>query len=347
MTEHPAFPSIGWRQVLQALVGIAAAVAIIAFGMPFFAHTSWSRILSHLGQVGWLAGLELFGLMAFGLWCYTFTLTGSLRGLSHSKALILNVAGSAVSNLLPGGGAVGAAASYLILRSWGFARRDISTSVIVTSVWNVLARVAMPLLGVAVVAEAGNALPKGVRTGAFVGGSTGLVVLLAFIAVLISPGATARLGRILDRSIGALLRRTRRGARVNLAELLVDQRSRISTVTAHGWLPMTFGVVAFLGIYYLLFVRCLTAVGVTLSWSDLFAAYAVGRLLSAVGVTPGGLGITEAGTLAVLVAWGAEPSSAAAGVLVFALFSHLLEVPIGALGWLAWWLSPKVEPSDP
>ena len=75
--------------------------------------------------------------------------------------------------------------------------------------------------------------------------------------------------------------------------------------------------------------------------SKLFAAYAVGRLLTTVGVTPGGLGVTEAGTLAVLVAWGADKPAAAAGVLVFALFTHLLEVPLGALGWLAWWLMPK------
>ena len=73
----------------------------------------------------------------------------------------------------------------------------------------------------------------------------------------------------------------------------------------------------------------------------MFAAYAVGRLLTTVGVTPGGLGVTEAGTLAVLVAWGADKPAAAAGVLVFALFTHLLEVPLGALGWLAWWLMPK------
>ena len=77
--------------------------------------------------------------------------------------------------------------------------------------------------------------------------------------------------------------------------------------------------------------------------ADLFAAYALGRLLTAVGVTPGGLGITEAGTLAVLVAWGADKPAAAAGVLVFAIFSHLLEVPLGAIGWAAWWSMPKVD----
>ena len=61
------------------------------------------------------------------------------------QALIVNVCGSSVGNLLPGGGAAGVAATYALCRSWGFSRRDISTSVIVSGVWNILARVALPV----------------------------------------------------------------------------------------------------------------------------------------------------------------------------------------------------------
>ena len=128
--------------------------------------------------------------------------------------------------------------------------------------------------------------------------------------------------------------------------MLQNQRSRLASVTAHGWFPMTFGVVGFLGIYFVLFWRTMEAVGVEIPLPKLFAAYAIGRLLTAVGVTPGGLGITEAGTLSVLVAWGAPPAPAAAGVLIFALYTHVFEVPLGLLGWLGWSLSPKVPPPD-
>ena len=30
--------------------------------------------------------------------------------------------------------------------------------------------------------------------------------------------------------------------------------------------------------------------------------------------------------------------------MLFSIFTHLMEVPLGALGWLLWTLSPKVEP---
>ena len=86
--------------------------------------------------------------MLGGLWLYTFTLTGSLPGLSHGRALILNVCGSSVGNLMPAGGAAGVATTYALCRSWGFSRRGISTSVIVSGVWNILARVALPVIGI-------------------------------------------------------------------------------------------------------------------------------------------------------------------------------------------------------
>lgn len=325
-------------QSAQAVIGIGLAAAILYWGVPWFGETTWPEIGRHLHLLGWASSLELFALVAFGLWLYTFALTGSIPGLGHVKALIVNVAGSAAGNLLPGGGAAGVAATYLMLRSWGFQAAAISTSVIVTGVWNLVARLAMPLLGVALLSST-DALPKGVRRGALTGGIVGLVIIAAFVGVLLSPGLTQRLGAWLDRRVGERVRRRRPGFEIETT--LVDQRRRLAGVTAHGWAPMTVGVVGYLAIYFVLFWRTMEAVGVDIPPSKLFAAYAVGRLLTTVGVTPGGLGVTEAGTLAVLVAWGADKPAAAAGVLVFALFTHLLEVPLGALGWLAWWLMPK------
>ena len=94
-------------------------------------------------------------------------------------------------------------------------------------------------------------------------------------------------------------------------------------------------MVGFFGLYYVLFLLVTRATGVDLPFGQLFAAYAIGRLLTAVGVTPGGLGVTETGTAAALVAWGADPAAAMAGVVLFSVFTHLMEVPLGAIGWLA------------
>ena len=68
-----------------------------------------------------------------------------------------------------------------------------------------------------------------------------------------------------------------------------------------------------------------------------------GELLTAVGVTPGGLGVTETGTAAALVAWGADPAASMAGVVLFSIFTHFMEIPLGALGWIAWSLMPRAS----
>ena len=136
------------RKVLQTVVGLGLAAAMLIWGLPYFAKTSWADIWTVIRTIPLSHALGFQALMLLGLWSYTFTFTGSLHGLSHGKALIVNLCGSSVSNLLPGGGAVGLAATYAICRSWGFSRRNTSTSVIVTGVWNVMARIALPVVAI-------------------------------------------------------------------------------------------------------------------------------------------------------------------------------------------------------
>ena len=123
-------------------------------------------------------------------------------------------------------------------------------------------------------------------------------------------------------------------------------RRDIIDIVRYGWLEMTYGLVGFFGIYYILFWFCLNSMGVQLPFAYMFGAYTVGRLLTAVGITPGGLGVTEAGTAAVLVGWGADPAQATAGVVLFSLFTHFFEVPLGVIGWLIWLVSPKTPAAD-
>ena len=336
------------KQVLQAVIGLGLAAALLIWGLPYFAKTSWPEIWAQMRAVPLSHVIGFQVLMLAGLWCYTFTFTGALRGLSHSKALIINLCGSSVSNLLPGGGAVGLAATYAMCRSWGFTRRATSTSAIVTGVWNVLARIALPVVAILSLWFGGVTLPA-VLTELAVGGAvTGLAILVAFVAIMVSERGAQVVGRAVDRVLGPLLRRRSRSsgrAPMSITELVHDLRARINDVVSTGWLSMTLGMVGFFGAYYALFVLVMRETGVTtMPLNLLFAAFAIGRLLTAVGITPGGVGVTEAATSAVLIGWGAEPAAATAGVVLFSIITHLMEVPLGGLGWLLWTVSPKVVP---
>lgn len=332
------------KQLLQFGLGLVLAAVLLIWGLPHFAKTSWGEIWQVIRSIPLSHALAFQALMLGGLWSYTFTFTGSLPGLSHGKALIVNLCGSSVSNLLPGGGAVGLAATYAICRSWGFSRRATSTSVIVTGVWNVLARIALPVVAITVLYVGGVTLPGALTDLAIAGSLTGVGVIAAFAAIMASEQAAQSIGRTVDRALQPILRRRRRPTTMRVEELVRDLRARINDVVAHGWLQMTLGMIGFFGLYYVLFVLIMRDTGVTLPLNLLFAAYAIGRLLSAVGITPGGVGITETATTIVLVGWGADPAGATAGVVLFSLFTHVMEVPLGALGWFLWSVSPKVEP---
>ena len=332
------------RKVVQAVIGLGLAAVLLIWGLPHFAKTSWGEIWEVMRSVPLSSTIGFQLLMLAGLWAYTFTFTGSLRGLSHSKALIVNLCGSSVSNLLPGGGAVGLAATYAICRSWGFSRRATSTSVIVTGVWNVLARIALPVLAIASLWFGGVTLPDALTDLAVAGMVTGLGILGTFVAIIASERAAQAIGRGLDHVIGPLVRRRRKASTMSISELVHDLRARIGDVVSTGWWSMSLGMIGFFGAYYVLFVLIMRETGVTLPLNLLFAAFAIGRLLTTIGVTPGGVGVTETATSAVLVAWGADPAGATAGVVLFSIFTHLMEVPLGALGWLLWTASPKVEP---
>jgi len=334
------------KQVVQGVLGMLLGIVLVVWWLPRIAGTRWGAVYLTLGRVGFGSVLTLFGLMCLGLWCYTFTLTGSLPGLRHLQALIVNLCGSSTGNFLPGGGAAGVAVTYAAFRSWGFSRRAISTSIIVTGVWNILARMILPVTALIALLVAGGDLPPPVIRGGLIGAAVGLALLTLFIAALASQRVTHSLGRGVSRALHPLSRRVRSLHEVGVDELIADQRVRIVSVVRHGGVKMTFGMVAFFGIFYVLFRQSMHLVGLEMTFSHLFAAYAVGRLLTAVGITPGGVGVTEAGAVTVLVAFGADPTQALAGVVLFSLCTHVMEVPLGSLAFIGWAVSKKSKPAD-
>jgi uncharacterized membrane protein YbhN (UPF0104 family) len=334
------------RQIAQGVIGMLMAITIVVWWLPRIAGTTWSAVFLTLSHVGLDSVLRLFVLMCLGLWGYTFTLTGSLPGLRHVQALIVNLCGSSAGNLLPGGGAVGVAVTYAAFRSWGFSRRAISTSIVVTGVWNLLARMILPVTAVVALLIGGGNLPLAVIRGGLIGATVGLGLLAVFVAALASEEVTRSLGRTYNRLLRRLNQRVKSFHEVGVDEFIRDQRVRIVSVVRHGWLQMTSGIMAFFVAFYVLFWQCMYVVGLQMAFSHVFAAYAVGRLLTAIGITPGGVGVTEGGAVAVLVAFGANPAQALAGTVLFSLFTHVMEVPLGALAFLSWALSKKATPTD-
>ena len=158
----------GGRRAAKLLVSGALATGIVALALPRVAGAEWADIATALRGLsfGQLAVLAVIWLA--GLWVHTPALTAAMPGLSHRRALLLNLTGSFVSNLLPLGGAAGTVANWRMARSWGFespafARWAVLTNLVDTVLKFVLPGLALCWLGVAGVEVSEQRQHRGIR----------------------------------------------------------------------------------------------------------------------------------------------------------------------------------------
>jgi uncharacterized membrane protein YbhN (UPF0104 family) len=79
-------------------------------------------------------------------------------------------------------------------------------------------------------------------------------------------------------------------------------------------------------------------------WQTSLAAFAFVRLLTALPITPGGLGITELGLVGTMAA-GAGHGGAAqvtAAVLLYRAVTYLPPIPLGAVTYMMWQHTPRL-----
>ncbi len=335
----PQGAALSPARIASAFLGLGIAAAIIIWGLPWIADTSWQQIGSQLrrlkaADIAWLTGLTSAAVLF-----YTLVMTGSIRGLRTGQAVISNLVGTMISTTFPLGGAVGVGATYAMFRSWGFDRKDVSSALTVIGVWNILGRAALPAIAAAwMLYEAVGTLPRQVVFSLTLGGSIGGGLLLFFVLAVASRTIAGGLGSTIGWLASPFIGRA--GVeRSDFRQVALDLRDRIATTVRTGGLAMTAGMAGFLGLYAVVFWLCLRYMGVDISPVQAFAAYAVGRLLTAFPITPGSMGVTEAGALAILVAGGASPAGASAAVLLFSLFTNVLHVPAGVVAGFVWVLT--------
>ena len=325
-----------WWRVARDAISIALAVVLLVWGLPKVAGVGWSEILEPLGRVhpgalALLAVLQLSALIAF-----TFTITGALPGINHRQALTVNLAGSLVANTLPFGGALAIGATYAICRSWGFSRAAIGISIVLGGVFSTAGKVLLPMVGLAALVLQGGHISPALRDAALFGVLTLVAVLVLFVIVMISSRAAHAVGGFIQRLAQGFLRLIRRPKELGWEAAIARLRDQTRDVMRTGWLPMTLGTLGYFVIYFVLFWVCLHFCGLVTGVGTMLAAFALGRLLTSVAVTPGGIGVVEAGSVALLVAMGADPAQAAGGILLFTIFTHILEIPFGVFAWLVW-----------
>jgi uncharacterized protein (TIRG00374 family) len=319
------------RTARVALPTLLAAVLLVVV-LPRTSGGHWTTIGAALRPVspGVVAGLAVVWLI--GLVAHMLVLTAALPGLTVRRGLLMSLTGSAVSNVLPMGGAAGTALNYSMARRWGHSRSAFVAFSVISHVWGLLAKLAMPLLALGAVLVTGR--------------SPGLLLIPAILAAvtLAGLGITAWTVVVRESAALAMARRIeyligRAGRRVvHLEAPTRALRVQVIAMTRRDWRRPAVGMLAYFTLQAVLLWLCLITVGAVIGPVQMFAVYAVERLLSVVVLTPGGLGVVEVTTTAMVAAAGVAPPLAAAGVVLYRAFTYALEIPVGAallVGWIA------------
>jgi putative heme transporter len=294
-------------------VGVVAGAFLLVALLPIASGAPWRAIATTVAAIPVGALLALVALWAVGLSAHTLTLAAALPGLSHRRALLLSLTGSAVANVLPLGGAAGVALNYRMTRSWGFTPARFASYTVVTNLWDVLAKLFLPLL-----------VAPLLLLGLPVGAGLAHLITVAVVALPLVGGAAAAL---IAHPRAAL----RLGARVERVRALVAE------VVATAWQRLSVGMAVYTTLLFALLVASLQVTGAGVPLSVVLVAFCVERLATLVGLTPGGLGLVEVGLAgALMLAPGADAAGVAAGALLYRAITFGLEIPVGGLLLAGW-----------
>jgi uncharacterized protein (TIRG00374 family) len=334
-TTTGRFPKVGLE-----LAALSVSVGLIAV-IPSLIGMSWSAVGQAIGGVSITTLLALALLWFAGLLTHTIVLAAALPGLSTRRALLVMLSGSAVSNLLPFGGAAGMGLGYVMARRWGFSPASFASFAAITHLWNVVGKLAVGLGLLCGAMVIGVQLPSALNEILAIISATVLVVVVGAVLALSPAGASRVVGTGLNRLINGVLAGCRSARRVDVPAAIHEARGVASIAISKGWQRLTFGILGYMFLQAMLLAACMNAVGAHAPWQAIAVAYAVERLLTVVPLTPGGSGLAELGSVAVLVGLGVEPAAAAAGVLLYRTFTFLMAIPVGGLCALLWFRTSR------
>lgn len=324
------------KRIVQLVASLVIVAGIFVFAIPRIAD--YSAVWSTISALTWAEMASILGAMVFNLVTYWLANMAALPGLSLGRAAVLTQTTTSVANTLPAGGAVAVGLTYTMLRSWGFDGQSIALYVGVTGVWNVFLKLGLPIVALGALAITGQA-NSALLIGALIGLAVLGVAVVLFALALWKKELARRIGDRLGRIAGAIARLFRRPPITTWGEQAVSFRKRTIVLIARRWLPLTLTtVVSHLALWVVLLLS-LRHVGVSeaeVSALQILAVFAFGRLIGALPITPGGLGVIELGYIGGLVAAGGNEPQVVAAVLLFRVMTFGIQIPLGGFTYLIW-----------
>ncbi len=254
----------------------------------------------------------------------------ALRTKAWFSVATSQLAGNAISLIVPGGAAFGAATQYRMLVASG---SDTGTVAGLTafSLLGIGGLLALPVFVLPAIL-AGTPIRSGLEHTALLGVAA-FVLFAGFGAiVLITDGPIRWAGRA-AQSVHNRLKRTR-PAMTGLPDRLVVERNRIRDVLGQRWKAAMLLSSGRLFFDYGTLLACIRATGARPNPSLVLVAYSVAKLLALLPITPGGLGIVEAGLSALLILANVPGTDAVVATLAYRIISYWLPIFVGPVAYV-------------
>ena len=324
---------------MKRWIGPAVAIAVLAvFVVVLPRIADFGRVWDILTGVSLSAGLAIAAVVALNIASFPPSWMAAMPGLGYRRAMVVTQTSTAASIVLPGGDVVGMGTQFAMLRGWGFGSDRASLAVLVTGIWNQLVRVAFPVVAVGLLALTGD-VPTQLRIAGVIGAVVFAVLLGGFVGLLASDRVAERIGDLGAAVSMWFMRLIRRRRTLVWGDDAVRFRASCEALVRRRWAALTLATVAGHLTVFVVLIVTLRAVGVDggdVSVIECFAAWSLIRLLTAVPITPGGLGVVELGLTGGLVASGGDQEAVVAGVLLFRALTVLPVIATGAVCFLLW-----------
>ncbi|MGH2775966.1 MAG: lysylphosphatidylglycerol synthase transmembrane domain-containing protein [Actinomycetota bacterium] len=334
--EHPLTARKSTLPLVRVLVSLTVVVVIFVGVLPRIAD--FSQVWATLVDLTWLEAFTLSLAAGWNLVTYWILVMVTLPGLSFSQAAVVTQTSTAVANILPGGQAFGLGVAYSMYASWGFRRSTIASSLVVSGVADLFAKLSMPVIALVALALGGHT-NAALVTAAVIGA----VFLGAGVSLFALALKSERSAQLVGEGLGAVaswfLRLVGRGPTMAWADGAARWRAETVNLLSGRWWKVIGAAFLSHASLFLVLLIALRHVGVPaeeVSWAEALGAFAIARLLTALPITPGGLGVIELGLTGALVVAGGQEVPVVAAVLIFRALTYLVQIPFGALTYLLW-----------
>jgi uncharacterized protein (TIRG00374 family) len=330
-------PTSRKKQIIATVVTLVVLVIVFAGILPKFGNyaDAWDQIKNmSVEQLAILSASVVFSIVV-----YVFPFQLSLPGLRYGTAFMIRQTSFTISNAVPAGGAIGLGVQYGMLGQAGFSGASSTAAIGITSVFNLMVTLALPVLGVLAMLIVGT--PSGSEVLGAVGGLVAVGAMVGVFALVLRSDATAeRIGGILERLAAKVFGLIRKDPPAGITQQLIDFRRSTVEVIRRRWAALTAAnfLQQFAQWGVLMVALRITEDGkaVQVPVAACFAAFALARLASFIPVTPGGLGTVDAALTGLLVAFGATNTDALAAALLWRAASWIPQVLLGVVTLVIW-----------